>query len=53
MTDSKKKTRAPAQVEVYCVVSNATTSKGRIFHGDTVKLPEAEATALKAEGKVT
>lgn len=48
----KQKQGRPALVEVYCVVGWAETSKGRIHHGDRVKVPREEAERLKAEGKV-
>lgn len=53
MTDEKPKKSAPVLVDIYCVVANAMTSKGRVFHGDTVAVPKVEADTLKAEGKFT
>ncbi len=50
--DDEKKAGRPAYVEVYCVTSAVTTSKGRIHHGDRIKLPPEEAAALKKRNLV-
>lgn len=45
MTEEKKK---PEGVDVYCIVSHINTSKGRMYHGDTFRLPKKEAEDYKA-----
>ena len=47
--EEEKKVGRPALVEVYCLCGNLKTSKGRLFHGDRVKLPKEEAEDLKAK----
>ena len=51
MTDDPKKPGRPALTEIYCLQSSLVTSKGRIMHGDRVKLPKEEAEQLIAEGR--
>jgi hypothetical protein len=50
--DDEKKAGRPAYVEVYCITSAVLTSKGRIFHGDRIKLPPDEAQALRKRNLV-
>ena len=51
MTDKPKRAK-PALVAVYVTVAKIDTSKGPAFHGDTIKLPKAEAEDLKCKGAV-
>jgi hypothetical protein len=50
--DDEKKPGRPAHEEVYCITSTVATSKGRIQHGDRVKLPPEEAALLRKKGFV-
>lgn len=51
-TEEQKKPGRPALTEVYCVTSSTKTSKGQIYHGDRVKLPQDEAQGLIKRGLV-
>lgn len=50
--DEEKKPGRPAYVEVYCITASVLTSKGRVHHGDRVKLPADEANALRKRNMV-
>ena len=49
--EKKKKPGRPVQRQIYCVLASLQTSKGRIAHGDRIKLPKEEAERLVREGR--
>jgi hypothetical protein len=50
--DDEKKAGRPSFIEVYCITASVLTSKGRIHHGDRIKLPPDEAQALRKRNLV-
>lgn len=54
MTDEvkseKKKRGRPANIEIVCGKRNIFTSKGKVFAGQSVTLPAAEAKAFLKDG---